>query len=316
MVRCAIAGILIAAVTMSFAQVSDDRGYKLAVDVELVQLPVSVLDKRGLSIPGLRQEHFSVYEDKIQQDISLFVQEDVPLSIVLLIDSSGSMLQKLDALQTGAMTFVKGSNPEDETSIVSFGKDAMIEQDFTGNTSELRRALRRIRPNGDTALYDAVILSAKYLESNANYEKKVLLVISDGEDNKSAYKLRDALRAVSESKVTVYTIGLLTPGYPQYVLLGDTAKKALKQLADVSGGASFFPTQMSDVESICATIAHNLRNQYTIGYRPSNRNLDGSWRKVSVRLSPPKNTGRVKVRTKQGYYAPVRTDQARKQNVK
>jgi Ca-activated chloride channel homolog len=296
--------ILLAAATLSPGQNLDDNGYKLGVNVELVQLPVSVLDKHGLPIRGLQLEHFAVYEDKVLQDISLFKQEDIPLSVGLVIDASGSMTDKHDRVSTAAMTFVRESNPEDETSIVSFGDDVNLEQDFTSNTRKLNSALDGISSNGDTALYDAVLLAARHLKEEGFHDKKVLLVVSDGEDNHSKYKLKEVLAALRESKIILYTIGLLSSDFT-YMYGGGGGKKPLKQLAEVTGGASYFPKNVSDVEEVCKRIARDLRNQYTIGYKPSNEKLDGSWRKVLVQVNPPKTTSKVIVRTKQGYYAPV-----------
>jgi Ca-activated chloride channel family protein len=297
--------ILVAAVTLSSAQNLEHHDYKLTVDVELVQLPVSVIDKHGLAVRGLQQESFKVYEDKILQNISLFKQEDAPLSVALVIDVSGSMLEKLNRLKAAVTTFMLASNPQDETAIVTFGEEVFLEQDLNGDTANLNRAFTDLPSNRGTAFYDAVYLAARYLQHSGFYEKKVLLVVSDGEDNKSKYDLRQVLKAVGESKIIVYTVGLLSSDSFPYGVNGTTPKKSLQQLAEVTGGAFFFPKSVNQVEEICTRIARDLRNQYTIGYRPSNPNLDGSWRKIVVRLDPPKNTPSVKVRTKQGYYAPV-----------
>jgi Ca-activated chloride channel family protein len=299
MLRGSIALTMLAMVTLSSAQNLQDRDYKLRVNVELVQLPVSVLDKQGLAFRGLRPEHFTVYEDKVLQNISLFKQEDIPLSVGFVIDTSGSMLDKLDRLNNAAMTFIRESNPEDQRSVVSFGDEVFLEEDFTG----LSRTLAEIPSDAGTAFYDAVFLAAKHLQLTASYEKKVLIVISDGEDNKSKYTLEQVLNAVGKWKITVYTVGLFSSGPPMYGLPGNSGKGVLKQLAEISGGASFFPKNVNEVETICTRIAHDLRNQYTIGYRPTNETLDGSWRKVVVRIKPPKNAPKLKVRSKQGYYA-------------
>jgi Ca-activated chloride channel homolog len=201
------------------------------------------------------------------------------------------------------MTFVRESNPEDETSIVSFGDDVNLEQDFTSNTHKLNLALAGISSTGNTSLYDAVMLAARHLKEEGFHEKKVLLVVSDGEDNHSQYKLKEVLAAIRESKIILYTVGLITSYSTS--MFGEVGKKPLKQLAEVTGGASYFPKNVSDVEEVCKRIARDLRNQYTIGYRPSNETLDGSWRKVVVQVNPPKTTPKVRVRTKQGYYAPA-----------
>ncbi len=305
MFGCSLLLILLAVAPMFLAQNLDYRDYSLGVNVELVQLPVSVLDKNGFPVRGLKQEAFSVYEDKILQNISLFKQEDIPLSVGLVIDASSSMSDKRDRLNQAAMTFIRESNPEDETSIVSFGDGVNLEQDFTSDTRQLGRTLARIPSNGNTALYDAVFLAARHLKEEGSHEKKVLLVVSDGQDNHSKYKLREVLEDIRESKILVYTIGLLSPSPDSIPMYQDIGRRSLKQLAEVTGGGSYFPKNINDVEKVCERIARDLRNQYTIGYRPSNEKLDGSWRKVLVRVNLPNTMPKVKVRTKQGYYAPM-----------
>jgi len=298
--------MVLAASVTSVAQSVVDDDYQLSVNVELVQLPVSVLDKKGFPVRGLRKEDFVVYEDKIEQEISLFKQEDVPLSVALVVDTSGSMVDKLNSLNTAATTFIRESNAEDETALVSFGDDAFLEMDFTRRTDQLSAALSHIAPSGNTSLYDAVFLAARHLKEDGSHEKKVLLIISDGEDNHSKYKLEEVLESMRESKIIVYSVGLLgtDPGILNRVYFGGTGKKALRQLAEITGGAAFFPKGIENVESVCKRIARDLRNQYTIGYKPSNERLDGSWRKTLVQVNLPKNTPKVQVRIKQGYYAP------------
>jgi VWFA-related protein len=298
-------------VTLASAQNPDDHDYSVSVNVELVQLSVSVLDKHGYPVQGLEKQHFAVYEDKVLQDISLFKQEDIPLSVGLVVDMSSSMFDKLHSVSSAAMTFVRESNPQDETAIVTFSNFATLEQDFTTNTHALSRALSGIVPLGNTALYDAVLLAARHLRDNGMQDKKVLIVISDGQDNDSKYQLKHVMEALKESKIIVYSIGLLGPdsGNSNYTnMLEDDGKKALKQLAEVTGGSAFFPSGVREVERVCRRIARDLRNQYTIGYKPSNDKLDGSWRKTLVRVNAPKGFPGVKVRTKQGYYAPVTHD--------
>ncbi len=304
MLSLSLAIALLAAAPQVAPQNVDDPDYKLNVDVELVLLPVTVEDNHGLPVRDLQQEHFAIYEDKVPQKISIFKQEDIPLSVGLVIDASLSMNDKRDRLRAAAMTFVRESNPDDETAVLSFGTEVVVEHDFTADTQELTNTLSSIPSQESTAFYDAVYLAAKYIHVNASRDKKVLLVITDGEDNSSKYALREALKAVGEYKVVVYTIGLLSSGYSS----SDEqtkAQKALKQLAQVTGGASFFPASVDEVQGICSRIARDLRNQYTIGYRPSNKKLDGSWRKVVVQLNSVPNVKRLRVRTKQGYYAPT-----------
>jgi Ca-activated chloride channel family protein len=307
MFRILLALTLMPVAMLALPQAVQNMDYTVSVSVELVQLPVSVVDKKGNPVRGLKPEHFSIYEDKVLQDISLFKQEDVPLSVGLVIDASSSMREKQDRVNTAALTFVRESNPEDETFIVSFADEATLEQDFTSDPGELSRSLSRIPTFGNTALYDAVQLAAKHLEKGV-HEKKVLVVISDGEDNKSRQKLAEVLQKLRESKVSVYTVGLLSDDAGMWNAgpLLAMAKKALKQFAEVTGGRAFFLKDLQSVDESCRRIAHDLRNQYTIGYRPSNDKLDGSWRKITVQVNPPKGTSKVKVRAKQGYYAPAK----------
>lgn len=174
MIRSSLALILIVAVIGS-GQALQDGDYKVTVDVELVQLPVSVIDKTGMPIRGLRPQHFTVYEDKVQQDISLFKEEDIPMSVAVLIDRSGSMQDKLDRVYAAAMTFIRENNDDDETALVSFGDHVTIDQDLTANTDKLSRALSRIQANGDTALYDAILVASEYLEREATRDKRFSL---------------------------------------------------------------------------------------------------------------------------------------------
>jgi len=201
------------------------------------------------------------------------------------------------------MRFAQESNPEDETFIVSFSDYPILSQDFTGNSNELERSLRDISPHGSTALYDAVAYAADHMRS-ATRDKKVLLVVTDGEDNNSRLALKDVLEQLKESNIIVYTIGLLSY---EGILGSDSsgrAKKALKEMAEVTGGQVYFPRSVKDVDGLCRRVARDLRNQYTIGYRPTNEALDGSWRTIHVQVFPPKGTPSLRVRTKRGYYAP------------
>jgi VWFA-related protein len=307
--RTSVVLVLVATLTL-VGQVPKTSDYTVSVQVELVALPVSVVDKKDQPFLGLQSEHFRVFEDKVQQDVSLFKQEDVPVSVGLVVDSSGSMQPKQERLIAAALRFARESNPEDETFVVSFTDFPTLEQEFTPNHAELERTLRRVVTNGGTAVYDAVAFAADYLKKGA-HEKKILLVITDGEDNASRTTLNEVLEQIKESTILVYTIGLLSP---EGMLNTDTiqrARKALKSLAEVTGGQSYFPKSVKDVDALCGRIAHELRSQYTVGYHPSNQNLDGSWRTIKVEVNPPKGTPSLRVRTKRGYYAPTpKTTQA------
>jgi len=285
-----------------------DDDFKIAVDVELVQLPVSVLDKDGRMVDNLKKEHFQVFENNTLQNISLFKHEDIPLSLGLVIDNSGSMRNKRERVNTAALSFARESNSEDETFIVNFDDAAYLEQDFTGSIGDLIDALDNIDTRGETAFNDAVYLSLDHVKEGKR-DKKALLIISDGEDNVSKYGFNKVLEHVREAKdVTIYAIGLLEENDQRGGLFkkppSKKAKDALLQLAEMTGGQAYFPKSVDEVEELCKRIAHDLRNQYTVGYTPSNGNQDGSWREIRVKVNPPKNISKVTVRTKQGYYAP------------
>jgi Ca-activated chloride channel family protein len=305
MVRFLIIVLLLSVVMASPAQEPVDRSHALSVNVELVQLPISVLDNHGLPIPGLQKEHFTVFEDKVPQTISLFSQEDTPASVALVLDVSGSMSDKMPLVVAATQAFLKACNPENETAVVAFGEDATIQQDFVHGPINLYDVLRGLPSDRGTALYDAVYFSVMHLEKKGSHERKVLLVITDGDDNRSQHDLTQVLKSIGNTQVTVYTLGLLDESPYGYDSESATAKKALKELAKVTGGMSFFPGNLKQVEAVSTGIARDLRTQYTIGYRPSNENLDGAWRKVLVRLDPPKKTPHFTIRTKPGYYAPT-----------
>jgi VWFA-related protein len=284
-------------------------GFQLRVDVNLVELPVSVVDKDGNAIKGLTQQNFQVLEDNKAQDISLFKHEDIPLSIGLVIDSSGSMRNKKERVHTAALTFVKESNPDDETFVVAFDSEAWLQQDFTGSLGDLVDALDNLDPRLETAMYDAIYLSLDHVKTG-KLNKKALLVISDGEDRSSKWGFNKVLEHVRQSKdVTVYAIGILDEDSGSGGLFGKSpqkkAREGLKEIAEVSGGQAFFPKSIDEVVEICSRIARDLRDQYTIGYAPKNEKRDGTWRTVQVKLvNPPKNAAKAKVTTRQGYFAP------------
>lgn len=303
MVRAVLVLLLVATLTLS-GQTPQSSDYTMTVHVELVTVPVSVVDKKDVPFLGLHLDNFKVFEDKIAQDISLFKQEDVPISAGLVIDSSGSMYRAQDRVNTAVFRFATESNPQDETFVVGFSDSPSLIGDFTSDQEQLKLSLNEITPHGTTALYDAVVFAAQHINAG-RHEKKVLLVVSDGEDNASNIRLRDVLERMKESKIIVYTIGLLANDDFLTSESRGKAKSALKALADVTGGQAYFPRSVKDVDDICMRVAHELRNQYTIGYRPTNTLLDGSWRNIKVQLAVPKGTPSLRLRTKRGYYAPT-----------
>ena len=285
-----------------------DKDYVLSVDVEEVQLPISVLDKEGRPVNGLTKNDFLIFEDNVQQQIKIFRHEDIPLSLGLVIDNSGSMRNKRERVNSAALAFARESNPEDETFIVNFDDAAYLEQDFTGSIGDLIDALENVDTRGETALYDAVYLSVNHVKEGKK-DKRVLLLISDGEDNVSKYGFNKVVEALRESKVTLYAIGLLEENDQRGGLFkkppSKKAKEVLQKFAEITGGRAYFPKSLDEVEQLVKDVAHEIRNHYTISYTPTNKKLDGSWREVRVKVNPPKNTSKVTVHTKQGYYAPT-----------
>jgi VWFA-related protein len=289
-------------------QKQNNQDFTLSVDVELVQLPISVLDAKGRPVDGLNKENFQIFEDNSLQQIKLFRHEDIPLSLGLVIDNSGSMRNKRERVNSAALSFVRESNPEDETFIVNFDDSAYLEQDFTGSIGDLIDALDQLDTRGETALYDAVFLSVDHVKAGKK-DKKALLLISDGEDNVSKYGFNKVVEALRESKVTLYAIGLLEDNDQRGGLFkkppSKKARENLEKFAQITGGQAYFPKSLDEVEEIVKDIAHDLRNHYTIGYTPTNRKMDGAWREIRVKVNPPKNVSKINVRTKQGYYAPT-----------
>ncbi len=285
-----------------------DKEYTLPVEILEVQLAVSVQDKEGRPVDGLKQENFQIFEDKVQQTIKTFRHEDIPLSLGLVIDNSGSMRNKRERVNSSALAFVRESNPEDETFIINFDDSAYLEQDFTSSIGDLIDALENIDARGETALYDALYLAADKVAKDGKKDKKAILLITDGEDNASKYGINKIIEALRQSKVTLYAIGLLEDDDQRGGLFkkapSKKAKDDLLKFAEITGGQAYFPKNLDEVEDLVKHIAHDLRNHYTISYTPTNKNLDGTWREVKVNITTPKNMPKITWHTKPGYTAP------------
>jgi VWFA-related protein len=285
----------------------DDEG-TLRIETLEVQLPISVLDKEGRPVDGLKQENFQIFEDKVQQTIKTFRHEDIPLSLGLVIDNSGSMRNKRERVNSSALAFVRESNPEDETFIINFDDSAYLEQDFTSSIGDLVDALENIDARGETALYDALYLAADKVTKDGKKDKKALLLITDGEDNSSKYGINKVIEALRQSKVTLYAIGLLEDDDQRGGLFkkapSKKAKEDLMKFVEITGGQAYFPKNLDEVEELVKHIAHDLRNHYTVSYTPTNKSLDGTWREITVKINAPKNMPKFTWHTKQGYYAP------------
>src|SRR5215510_662898 len=303
---CLSSFVLLAQDRTQLQKNENDKNYTLSVETLEVQLPISVLDKDGRPVNGLTKDQFQIFEDKIPQTIKTFKHEDIPLSLGLIIDNSGSMRNKRERVNSAALAFVRESNPDDETFIVNFDDSAYLEQDFTGSIGDLIDALDNIDARGETALYDAIYLSSEHVK-NGKKDKKALLLITDGEDNVSKYGINKVIEALKQSKVTLYTVGLLEENDQRGGLFkkppSKKAKDDLQKFAEITGGQAFFPKNLDEVEELVKHIAHDIRNHYTITYTPTNTKLDGSWREVTVKINLPKNMPKITWHTKQGYYA-------------
>jgi len=265
--------------------------------VEEVVLHATVYDAHQKMVTNLDKGAFTVFEDGQPQPITSFRREDIPVAVGIVIDNSGSMRDKRPAVNQAALNFVRSSNPQDEVFIVNFNDEYYLDQDFTSNITQLRDALEKIESRGGTALYDAVVASADHLKKTARLEKRVILVVTDGEDNASRESLEQAVhRLQAENGPTVYTVGLLG-GEKQR-----RAKRALTEMAVSTGGIPYFPKDLSEVDSITQEVAHDIRNQYTIGYRPSRPQTQGGYSSIKVEAKS-KGYNKLQVRTRTGYYA-------------
>jgi VWFA-related protein len=230
------------------------------------------------------------------EPITSFRREDLPVAMGILIDNSGSMRDKRQKVNQAVLNLIRASNPDDEAFLVNFSQNSYLDQDFTSDINLLQAALRQVSTRGTTALYDAVSASAVHLRNNPRLDKKVLLVITDGQDNMSRDTLQDAIRQLQPNKgLTVYAIGLTDNG------LKRTGREALQNLALSTGGVAFFPQSLEDVDAITRTIAHDIRSQYTLAYKPGNLKPNAGYQTIRVEARMPGN-GRLVVRTRTGYY--------------
>lgn len=286
-------------------QNSDQGGYAIRRDVNLVVLRVAVLDDRGKFVPGIPKEDFKLFENKVEQTLSVFRQEDVPVSMGLVVDNSGSMREKRPQVNAAALTLVKLSNPQDEAFVVNFNDEFYLDtvHDFTSDINELKDALERIDSRGSTALYDAMIGSIDHLKKGTR-DKKVLIIVTDGVDNSSRRTLANAIQEAQRADTLVYAIGLFSDEDIRHNRSEmKKARSALEEMASATGGKAYFPENVSDTEAICTQIAHDIRDQYTLGYYSTNQAQDGTFRNVQVEVDAPKTYGKLQVRTRTGYYA-------------
>jgi Ca-activated chloride channel homolog len=289
---CAL--LFCAAAALAHAQ-SDQAVFRS--DTRLVVLHASVVDKSGKLVTNLPQNSFKVFENGAEQQIKIFRREDVPVSLGLLIDDSGSMRDKRAKVAAAAVALVKASNPQDEVFIVNFNDEAYLDVPFTSDLAKLEEGLARIDSRGGTAMRDAISMSIDYMKQKAKKDKKVILIITDGNDTASVETLEKTVAKARQSEVLIYAIGILSEEEPRE---SKKAQRALKALTETSGGMAFYPKQLPEVEKLSVQVAHEIRNQYIIAYSPTIQELDGSFRQIRVTVNGP---GRPQVRTRNGYYA-------------
>jgi Ca-activated chloride channel homolog len=274
--------------------------YTISVSVNLVVLSAIAQDHKNALVSGLSKDDFQVYEDGVLQLVQYFSHEDIPVTVGLVIDNSGSMKPKRADVIAAALAFARSSNPKDQMFVVNFNEKVSFglpdNTPFTDQTDQLEVALSRIAADGETALYDAVAVALEHLRKGTR-DKRVLIVISDGGDNASKHKLADVMALAGRPDAIIYTIGIFDAEDE------DRNPGVLKRLAKDTGGEAFLPKTLEDILPICEQIAHDIRNQYTLAYVPTNKKRDGRYRVIEVKASGT-GRGRLSVRTRTGYFAP------------
>ena len=278
-------------------------GELLHRDVDLALVNVTVTDPYNRLVTGLDQENFRVFEDNIEQEVMHFSSEDVPISIGVIFDVSGSMANKINKSREAAVQFFKTANPQDEFFLVSFNERAELTSVFTNSVEDLQSRMAFMAAKGRTALLDAIYLGLSQLRG-AHNAKRALLIISDGGDNHSRYSESDIKRLVKESDSQLYAIGIFDPlGYRNRSPEELNGPSLLSEITDMTGGRVFAVENLNDLPDIAAKIGMELRNQYVLGYRPSNKSHDARWRKIKIKLRPPKGLPPLNIFARTGYYA-------------
>jgi Ca-activated chloride channel family protein len=274
----------------------------LRVDVDLVTLTAAVTDEDDRAVEELDSTDFRIWEDKIEQQIAHFSADDAPVSVGIILDTSGSMQDKISAARDAATTFLNNANSEDEYFLVEFNSQARVIQGFSSSASDIEDHLASVWAHGMTAVYDAIYLGLDKLKGARN-PRKALLLITDGDDNRSRYKVSEIREFLKESDVQIYAIGIVDGNSE---LSADSRERAaIEELTDLSGGRAFFPDSGRELEDICAKIALDLKNQYVIAYKSTNLTRDGKWRKIRIRLARHSGLHGPTVRSRSGYYAPI-----------
>ena len=280
---------------------SQDESFVFRSDTRVVICNTTVFDKTGHLVTDLTRDAFGLTENGAAQRITSFRREDVPVSLGLIVDNSGSMRVRRAGVEAASLALVKDSNPEDEVFVVNFNDEAFLDlpnrKNFTNDIREMEEALTRIDSRGGTAMRDAIRMSIDHLNEKAHRDKKVLVVVTDGVDNESLITQEALVKAAQQSGVLIYAVGLLSDEDR-----GDASKARheLTALAEATGGETYFPKEVSDVDRVAHLVAHDIRSQYTIQYTPSNAAMDGTFRQIKVAVNAP---GHLTARTRNGYYA-------------
>jgi Ca-activated chloride channel homolog len=278
-----------------------EKGQPLRTETQITLVGASVTDPLGRLVTGLQQENFRVFEDGVEQEIVRFSSEDVPVSIGVIFDMSGSMADKLDKSRQAAVQFFRTANPQDEFFLVNFNDRAQLISPFTASVDDLQDRLMYTGAHGMTALYDGVYLGLSQMRG-AHNAKKALLILSDGGDNHSRYSETEVRKFVREADVQIYAIGLFDSEAPTPEERAGPG--LLSDMTMMTGGRAFVVQNVNQLPDVATKISMELRNQYVLGYVPSHRTHDGKWRKIKVRLVPPKGLPPLTVSSKSGYFAP------------
>jgi len=270
-------------------------------DVDLVLVPVTITDPLNRLVTGLDRQNFAVFEGKDKQEIRHFSSEDAPISLGVIFDMSGSMTDKIDKSKEAVVEFFKTANPQDEFFMIGFSEKPEVISDFTNSIEDIQGKMAMLMPSGKTSLLDAIYLGMSKMRQAKN-QKKALLIISDGGDNHSRYTENEIKSMVKEADVMIYAIGLydLAPRTPEE----QAGPALLSEITEVTGGRTFTVDNPNELTDVATKIGIELRNQYVLGYRPNNKVKDGHWRKIKVKLNPPKGLPHLNVYARTGYYAP------------
>lgn len=278
------------------ADTEDQGRFVFKKQVQEVVLHATVVDEAGHLVTELDRSAFTIFQNNVAEQITSFRREDVPVALGIVIDNSGSMRDKREKVSQAVLNFIRVSNPRDEAFVVNFSQTPYLDQDFTSDARLLQTALHQVSTRGSTALYDAVVASAVHLRNNPRLDKKVLLVITDGQDNMSQETLQEAIRKLQPNKgAIVYAIGLADQGMTR------GAREALQNLAASTGGVAYFPQSLDEVDTVTRTVAHDIRSQYTLAFKPAGAASKTGYQAIRVEARGP-GRSRLTVRTRSGYY--------------